>query len=100
MLRTLDLGKFTKALGSQIVVDAPSDRAFKYLAADFPHKTLNEIETLVTSVKPTKVEIDIKLSNLDKMSNNGIKTTKAIGARLKNRWFRKNCFSCRHFVCW
>lgn len=43
LLKTGDLGKLTKALGSEVVIDGSSQRAFRFLASDFPHKSLNDI---------------------------------------------------------
>lgn len=83
LMKTGDLTKLSKTLGSQIFVDAPSNKTFKSLTSEFPQKTLNDIESISLSVKQSKVEIDFNLSNIDKLSKAGIKETTTIGNRLK-----------------
>jgi len=71
LLKKGDLRKLVKAIVVDIVVDAESSHAFNKLTTKYPHKTLNDIDVMTDTVEPSKVKIDFKLSNLDKMSPEG-----------------------------
>lgn len=84
LLKSSDLRKLVKKMNTNVVVDGSSASSFRKMSNDFPHKKINDIETLTDTVKPTRVEIDFKLSNLDKMSKNGARAIDTIGKRIKN----------------